>query len=41
MFEDSLIESSNVLKTQRPAATAVSLLAQSLLVAMMAALPLL
>lgn len=41
MFEDSLIESSNVLKTQRPAATAVSLLAQSLLVAMMASLPLL
>ena len=41
MFEDSLIESSGVLKTKRPAATAVSLLAQSLLVAMMASLPLL
>jgi protein TonB len=41
MFEDSLIESSGVLKTKRPAATAVSLLLQSLLVAAMAALPLL
>lgn len=41
MFEDSLIESSGVLKTKHPAATAVSLLAQSLVVAMMAALPLL
>jgi protein TonB len=41
MFEDSLIESSGVLKTKRSAATAVSLLAQSLLVAVMAALPLL
>lgn len=41
MFEDSLIESGGVLKTQRPAATAVSLLLQCLLVAAMAALPLL
>jgi len=41
MFEDSLIESSGVLKTKHPTATAVSLLAQSLVVAMMAALPLL
>jgi protein TonB len=41
MFEDSLIESAGVLKTKRPAATAVSLLLQSLLVAGMATLPLL
>jgi protein TonB len=41
MFEDSLIESAGVLKTKRPAATAVSLLLQSLLVAALAALPLL
>lgn len=41
MFEDSLIESADVLKTKRPAATAISLLLQSLLVAAMAALPLL
>ena len=41
MFEDSLIESKGVLRTKRPAATAVSLLLQSLLVAAMAALPLL
>jgi hypothetical protein len=41
MFEDSLIESAGVLKTRRPAATAVSLLLQSLLVAAIAALPLL
>ena len=41
MFEDSLIESAGVLKTKRPAATAVSLLLQSLLVTAMAALPLL
>ena len=41
MFEDSLIESSGVLKTKRPMATAVSLLAQSLLVAMLASLLLL
>jgi protein TonB len=41
MFEDSLIESAGVLKTKRPAATVVSLLLQSLLVAALAALPLL
>ena len=41
MFEDSLIESAGVLKTKRPAATVVSLLLQSLLVAAVAALPLL
>ena len=41
MFEDSLIESGGVLKTKRPAATALSLLLQSLLVAGIAALPLL
>jgi len=41
MFEDSLIESGGVLKTKRPAATAVSLILQSMLVAVMAALPLL
>src|SRR5690348_1269894 len=41
MFEDSLIESAGVLKTKRPAATAISLLLQSLLVAAVAALPLL
>ena len=41
MFEDSLIESGGVLKTKRPATTAVSLLLQSLLVAAIAALPLL
>ncbi|HYL96760.1 MAG TPA: TonB family protein [Terriglobales bacterium] len=41
MFEDSLIESAGVLKTKRPAATVVSLLLQSALVAALAALPLL
>ncbi len=41
MFEDSLIESGGVLTTKRPAATAVSLLLQCVLVVAMAALPLL
>jgi periplasmic protein TonB len=41
MFEDSLFESGGVLKTKRPAATAVSLALQSALVAGLAALPLL
>lgn len=41
MFEDSLIESAGVLKTKRPAATAASLLLQGMLVAVLAALPLL
>ena len=41
MFEDSLIESAGVLKTKRPAATAASLLLQCILVAVLAALPLL
>jgi protein TonB len=41
MFEDSLIESGGVLKTKRPAATAASLLLQAMLVALLAALPLL
>src|SRR5512146_3066837 len=41
MFEDNLIESGGVLKTKRPAATAASLVLQSALVAMLAALPLL
>jgi len=41
MFEDSLIESVGVLKTKRRAATVVSLLLQSALVAALAALPLL
>lgn len=41
MFEDSLIESGGALKTKRPAATAASLVLQSVLVAALAALPLL
>lgn len=41
MFEDSLIESGGVLKAKRRAATVVSLLLQSALVAALAALPLL
>lgn len=41
MFEDSLIESAGVLKTKRPATTAASFVLQSVLVAAVAALPLL
>jgi protein TonB len=41
MFEDSLIESGGVLKTKRRATTAISLVLQSALVALLAGLPLL
>lgn len=41
MFEDSLIESAGVLKSKRPATTFASLILQSVLVAVVAAMPLL